>query len=49
MRIAGAEWEAEKREQFEDRWPIVEAVLGALEELDIYMVDISPSNIAFLD
>ena len=44
-----AEWEAEKREQFEDRWPMVEAVLGALEELDIHMVDISPSNIAFLD
>ena len=43
-----AEWEAEMREQFEARWPAVEAVLTALEELDIYMIDVSPSNIAFL-
>ena len=42
-------WEAEKREQFENRWPEVRAVMGALEELDIHMVDVSPSNIAFLD
>ncbi len=44
-----AEWEAEKQSQFEHRWPKVWAVLGALEELDIHMVDVSPSNIAFLD
>lgn len=44
-----AEWEAEKREQFETRWPKVQAVMAALEELDIYMVDVSPSNVAFLD
>jgi hypothetical protein len=44
-----AHWEAEKREQFDDRWLTVQAVLSALEELDIYMVDVSPSNIAFLD
>ena len=42
-------WEAEKREQFEDRWPMVQQILGALEELDIHMVDVSPSNIAFAD
>lgn len=42
------EWEAEKRDQFESRWPEVQAVLGALEAMDIYMVDVSPSNIAFL-
>ena len=42
-----AEWEAEKREQFDDRWPLVKNVINALEELDIYMVDVSPSNIAF--
>ena len=41
------EWELEKREQFEGRWPQVQAVLGALEEMDIHMVDVSPSNIAF--
>jgi hypothetical protein len=44
-----AEWEAEKREQFDAHWPRVQAVLGALEALDIHMVDVSPSNIAFLD
>jgi hypothetical protein len=43
------EWEAEKREQFEKRWPKAQAVLAALEDLDIYMVDVSPTNISFLD
>jgi hypothetical protein len=43
-----SEWEAGKRDQFENRWPEVQAVLGALESMDIYMVDVSPSNIAFL-
>ena len=40
---------AEKRDQFEARWSKVQAVLNALEDLDIYMVDVSPSNIAFTD
>jgi hypothetical protein len=44
---AWAEWEAGLREQFEARWPAVEAVLAALEDLDIYMLDVSLSNIAF--
>jgi len=43
------EWESEKREQFEKRWPIVQGALTALEDLDIYMVDVSPTNISFLD
>ena len=42
-------WEAEKREQFDVRWPKVQAVLGELETLDIHLVDVSPSNVAFLD
>jgi hypothetical protein len=42
-----AEWEAEKLEQFGGRWPDVRAVLGALEELDIYVLDVSPRNIVF--
>lgn len=41
------QWEAEKRDQFESRWPEVQAVLDALEELDIFMLDVSPTNIAF--
>ena len=44
-----ADWEADKREQFEGRWPTVVKVLGAFEELGIYLLDVSPSNIAFLD
>ena len=44
-----AEWEAAKREQFAARWPAVQAVLAAFEEWNIYIVDVSPSNIAFLD
>lgn len=42
------EWESEKREQFEGRWTTVQAILAELESLDIHMVDVSPSNIAFL-
>ena len=42
-----AEWEAEKREQFGSRWPEARAALGALEELDIYVLDVSPRNIMF--
>ena len=44
-----ADWEADLREKFDTRWPTVQAVLGAFEELGIYLLDVSPSNIAFLD
>ncbi len=44
-----SEWERDKLEQFRQRWPTVQAVLGVLEELDIHMVDVSPSNIAFVE
>src|SRR2546423_9972736 len=42
-----ADWEAEKREQFEGRWPEVRRVLDAFEELGVYLLDVSPGNIAF--
>lgn len=42
-----AEWESQKREQFGEKWRVVENVMSAFEELEIYLVDISPSNIAF--
>jgi len=42
-------WEAEKQEQFDERWPTVEKVLGELEDLGIHMLDVSPNNIAFRD
>ncbi|MBI4662894.1 MAG: hypothetical protein HY735_29130 [Verrucomicrobia bacterium] len=44
-----SEWETQKRGQFDDRWPEVQRVLAALEELGIHMLDVSPSNIAFLN
>lgn len=43
-----AEWEAEKRDQFDFHWQKVIAVLSALEGINIYLVDVSPSNIAFV-
>jgi len=46
---AWREWDAEKREQFEERWPEVQAVLATLAGRGIHMLDVSPSNIAFLD
>jgi hypothetical protein len=46
---AWAEWASQKREQFDVRWPVVQRVLAALEEFGIYMLDVSPGNIAFAD
>ncbi len=43
------DWEAEKREQFEGRWPMVEKILTAFEEIGIYLLDVSLGNIAFAD
>ena len=44
-----ATWESDKREKFGDRWPKVKAVLAALEELGIQMLDVNPGNVAFGD
>jgi hypothetical protein len=44
-----ADWEAEKREQFEARWPQVRRVLDAFEERGVHLLDVFPGNIAFLD
>jgi hypothetical protein len=44
-----AQWEADKREQFETRWPTVLKILNAFEELGIYLLDVSPANIAFFE
>ena len=43
------QWEAEKREQFEQNWPKVERVLSEFEGMGIYLLDVSPGNISFLD
>jgi hypothetical protein len=42
-------WAADKREQFEERWEIVQEVIAAFAELGIHLLDVSPSNIAFVD
>jgi hypothetical protein len=42
-----AEWESQKQEQFGDSWRTVQRVVDAFEELGIYLVDLSPNNIAF--
>jgi hypothetical protein len=44
-----ADWEADKKEQFEGRWPVVQKVLSTFEEFGVYLLDVSPSNIAFVD
>jgi hypothetical protein len=44
-----AEWEAEKREQFESRWPKVQVIKDEFEQLGIYLMDVSTANIAFVD
>ena len=42
-------WLDEKQEQFGERWPMVQRVLGEFEAMDIYLLDVSPRNIAFRD
>lgn len=43
------EWEQEKREQFGPQWRVVQQVLAMLETYGVFLVDVSPSNVAFLD
>ncbi|MSU63010.1 MAG: hypothetical protein EXS31_11560 [Pedosphaera sp.] len=44
-----ADWEEEKREQFEGHWATVQDVLAAFEAFGLYLLDVSPANLAFLD
>jgi hypothetical protein len=37
----------EKREQFGERWPMVQRVLDEFEGFGIYLLDVSPKNISF--
>lgn len=43
------EWRAEKREQFGDRWPIVQGIMREFRQLGIYLADVKPGNIMFKD
>ena len=42
-------WEADNREKFGERWPEVKAVLKALEDYGIHMLDVNPGNVALAD
>ncbi|MFM8419745.1 MAG: hypothetical protein ACKOEQ_06440 [Verrucomicrobiota bacterium] len=42
-------WEADKREKFGERWPEVKAVLAALEDYGVHMLDVNPGNVALVD
>ena len=42
-----AEWQAEKAEQFGDRWPTVRLILSSFVGLGIYLADVKPGNIEF--
>lgn len=42
-------WEIDKREKFGAHWPEVQAMLAALEDYGIQMLDVNPGNVAFAD
>jgi hypothetical protein len=44
-----AAWEEERREHFEQRWPTVQKIMAVFEVLGVYLTDVSPGNIGFLD
>jgi hypothetical protein len=43
------EWEEQKMEQFEDRWPIVRSALSFFKGHGIYLNDVKPGNVTFGD
>ena len=44
-----ADWQEEKAEQFESRWPDVQTILSELRRIGIHVVDVNPGNITFVD
>ncbi|MEK6262742.1 MAG: hypothetical protein AABP62_29445 [Planctomycetota bacterium] len=42
-----AEWQAEKAEQFGERWPTVRLIMSSFVGLGIYLADVKPGNIEF--
>lgn len=44
-----AEWEQEKREQFGERWPTVQAILRRLQGVGVFLADVTANNIRFAD
>jgi hypothetical protein len=44
-----ADWEQEKKEQFEDRWPEVDLAISSFKRFGIHLNDIKPGNVEFAD
>ena len=42
-----AEWEADKRELFEDKWPQVQSVMASFRRYGVYLNDVKYGNIEF--
>ena len=42
-----AEWQAEKAEQFGDRWSTVRLVMAEFAGMGVYLADVKPGNIEF--
>jgi hypothetical protein len=43
------EWEEEKIEQFEDRWPEVRSAMSCFRRYGIHLNDVKPGNVTFSD
>jgi len=43
------DWRQEKREEFGERWPVVEDILMTLRMQGVFLIDVHARNIAFLD
>ena len=43
------EWRREKEDQFESNWPKADSILAELRRYGIYVADVNPGNIAFVE
>jgi hypothetical protein len=43
------EWRREKEEQFESNWPKADSILTELRSYGIYVADVNPGNIGFVE
>jgi len=43
------DWQAEKKEQFGDRWTMVQKIMREFRKMGVYLADVKPGNIMFRD
>ncbi len=43
------QWRQDKEEQFEDNWPKAASILAELRRYRIYVADVNPGNIGFVE